>query len=544
MKLRTKIILSMSLVFMLFSIAIAVALAGMQSAKNRFESFLQTDLALLQAATGMYADGLQSGQALRNVVLDPANKQGLANLEKANVDFNENGRKALALSAPDPADRKTVEGVLALREQYTPIQRKILGLAASDQAAAITSVSREETPLWRGIRERLLEFIKAKNAAVENTKTQLAAHSRQMLLAALALMLVAVLLGAAIIFWLVRHIMRQLGGEPGYAVEVAHAISTGDLSREVVVEKGDGTSLLFAMSAMRENLTATIGNIRRSTDTIATASSEIASGNHDLSSRTEEQASSLEETAASMEELTSTVKQNADNARQANQLAVSASSVAVKGGSVVAEVVGTMGAINASSRKIVDIIGVIDGIAFQTNILALNAAVEAARAGEQGRGFAVVAAEVRTLAQRSAAAAKEIKALIGDSVDKVEEGSKQVAEAGRTMDEIVASVKRVTDIMAEITAASQEQTAGIEQVNQAITQMDQVTQQNAALVEEAAAAASSLQEQAGELSQVVSVFRLEGGPARHSAPQRPAAGYQQPPQARHAIAAPLAMAGT
>jgi methyl-accepting chemotaxis protein len=245
-----------------------------------------------------------------------------------------------------------------------------------------------------------------------------------------------------------------------------------------------------------------------------------------------------------MEELTSTVKQNADNARQANQLAVSASSVAVKGGSVVAEVVGTMGAINASSRKIVDIIGVIDGIAFQTNILALNAAVEAARAGEQGRGFAVVAAEVRTLAQRSAAAAKEIKTLIGDSVDKVEEGSKQVAEAGRTMDEIVASVKRVTDIMAEITAASQEQTAGIEQVNQAITQMDQVTQQNAALVEEAAAAASSLQEQAGELSQVVSVFRLEGGPARHSAPQRPAAGYQQPPQARHAIAAPLAMAGT
>ncbi len=546
MKLRNKIILSMSLVFMLFSIAIAVALAGMQSAKNGFESFLQTDLALLQAATGMYADGLQSGQALRNVVLDPANKQGLKNLEKANLDFNENGRKALALSAPDPADRKTVEGVLALREQYAPIQLKILGLAAKDQAAAITSVSQEETPLWRGIRERLLEFIKAKNAAVENTKAQLAAHSRQMLLAALALMGVAVLLGAAIIAWLIRHIMRQLGGEPVYAVEVAHAISTGDLSREVSLAKGDGSSLLFAMSAMRENLTATIGHIRRSTDTITTATSEIAAGNHDLSSRTEEQASSLEETAASMEELTSTVKQNADNARQANQLAVSASSVAVKGGSVVAEVVGTMGAINASSRKIVDIIGVIDGIAFQTNILALNAAVEAARAGEQGRGFAVVAAEVRTLAQRSAAAAKEIKALIGDSVDKVEEGSKQVAEAGRTMDEIVASVKRVTDIMAEITAASQEQTAGIEQVNQAITQMDQVTQQNAALVEEAAAAASSLQEQASELSQVVSVFRLEGGEAHH-APQRPSAvrataAASQPPQARKAIAAPRALA--
>jgi methyl-accepting chemotaxis protein len=298
--------------------------------------------------------------------------------------------------------------------------------------------------------------------------------------------------------------------------------------------------------------------VRSGTDTIATASSQIAAGNHDLSSRTEEQASSLEETAASMEELTSTVKQNADNARQANQLAVSASSVAVKGGSVVAEVVGTMGAINASSRKIVDIIGVIDGIAFQTNILALNAAVEAARAGEQGRGFAVVAAEVRNLAQRSAAAAKEIKTLIDDSVSKVEEGSNQVAEAGKTMDEIVDSVKRVTDIMAEITAASQEQTSGIEQINQAITQMDQVTQQNAALVEEAAAAASSLQEQAANLSQVVSVFKMDRAQeqvAQH--PQRtvarPAATPKQPPQARKAIAAPqrkpvaptgdLAMAG-
>jgi methyl-accepting chemotaxis protein len=283
-----------------------------------------------------------------------------------------------------------------------------------------------------------------------------------------------------------------------------------------------------AQSSSGQDLDAVLGilrlailNVRSSTDTIATASSQIAAGNHDLSSRTEEQASSLEETAASMEELTSTVKQNADNARQANQLAVSASSVAVRGGSVVSQVVDTMGSINASSRKIVDIIGVIDGIAFQTNILALNAAVEAARAGEQGRGFAVVAVEVRNLAQRSAAAAKEIKTLIDDSVSKVGEGSKQVAEAGKTMDEIVDSVKRVTDIMSEITAASQEQTQGIEQINQAITQMDQVTQQNAALVEEAAAAASSLQEQAGGLSQVVSVFRLQSGqPAPAQEPAR------------------------
>jgi methyl-accepting chemotaxis protein len=346
-------------------------------------------------------------------------------------------------------------------------------------------------------------------------------------------------LGIVLAWLLVRSITRPLSR----AVQIAQAVAAGDLTSDIEVNSKDETGqLMQALKDMNDSLFKVVGEVRQGTDTIATASSQIAAGNHDLSSRTEEQASSLEETAASMEELTSTVKQNADNARQANQLAVSASSVAVKGGSVVADVVGTMDAINASSRKIVDIIGVIDGIAFQTNILALNAAVEAARAGEQGRGFAVVAAEVRNLAQRSAAAAKEIKTLIGDSVDKVEEGSKQVAEAGRTMDEIVDSVKRVTDIMAEITAASQEQTAGIEQVNQAITQMDQVTQQNAALVEEAAAAASSLQEQASGLSQVVSVFRL--GQEQQRAPQRPAhavrpaATPRQPPRARPSIAAP------
>ncbi len=309
---------------------------------------------------------------------------------------------------------------------------------------------------------------------------------------------------------LVARLMgRQLGGEPQYAADVVGRIADGDLSLKVEADAAHDGSLLHSIQKMQSQLTSIVMEIKESSETIATASSQIASGNQDLSSRTEQQASSLEQTAASMEELTSTVKQNADNARQANQLAVSASEVAVKGGSVVSQVVDTMGSINASSKKIVDIIGVIDGIAFQTNILALNAAVEAARAGEQGRGFAVVASEVRSLAQRSAAAAKEIKTLIGDSVEKVEEGSKQVEEAGRTMEEIVGSVKRVTDIMGEITAASQEQTSGIEQINQAITQMDQVTQQNAALVEEASAAAQSLQEQAGNLVKSVSIFKLD-----------------------------------
>ncbi|MDP9902336.1 methyl-accepting chemotaxis protein [Variovorax ginsengisoli] len=325
-------------------------------------------------------------------------------------------------------------------------------------------------------------------------------------LGALALAAVLMTIG-----WLIcRGILRQLGGEPLQAVGITRQIAEGDLTVAIDLRKGDASSLLHSIRTLRDSLAKVVGEVRGGTETIATASNQIAAGNQDLSSRTEQQASSLEETAASMEELTSTVKQNAENARQANQLAVSASDVAVRGGGVVNQVVHTMGAINTSSRKIVDIIGVIDGIAFQTNILALNAAVEAARAGEQGRGFAVVAAEVRNLAQRSAAAAKEIKGLIDDSVSKVTEGSQQVADAGRTMEEIVGSVKRVTDIMGEITAASQEQTTGIEQINQAIAQMDQVTQQNAALVEEAAAAAGALREQAASLVSTVSVFTVRG----------------------------------
>ncbi len=304
-------------------------------------------------------------------------------------------------------------------------------------------------------------------------------------------------------------LIRAIVGTLNEAVTVANAVASGDLTSKIVVDSTNETGqLMQALKIMNDNLVDLVSKVRTGTDSIATASSEIASGNSDLSQRTEEQASSLEQTASSMEELTSTVKQNADNARQANQLAAGASEVAVKGGAVVGQVVQTMSSINESSKKIVDIISVIDGIAFQTNILALNAAVEAARAGEQGRGFAVVATEVRTLAQRSAAAAKEIKELINDSVSKVEVGSQLVDEAGATMDEIVNAVKRVTDIMSEISAASQEQSSGIEQVNQAVTQMDEVTQQNAALVEQAAAAAESMQEQARALTHAVTIFKL------------------------------------
>ncbi|WP_343585031.1 methyl-accepting chemotaxis protein [Herbaspirillum sp.] len=357
----------------------------------------------------------------------------------------------------------------------------------------------------------------------------------------IALFAVVSLALVALVVFINRGIMRTIGGDPSQAADVANRIAQGDLTPNIDIRPGDTGSLLFSVRSMRDSLLSTISNIKTSADTIATASSEIASGNLDLSGRTEQQAGSLEETASAMEELTSTVKQNADNARQANQLAESASEVAIQGGSVVGQVVQTMEGITQSSHKIADIIGVIDGIAFQTNILALNAAVEAARAGEQGRGFAVVASEVRSLAQRSAAAAKEIKTLIDDSVAKVDTGSKLVEQAGATMTEVVASVKRVADIVGEISSASQEQSAGIAEVGSAISQMDESTQQNAALVEQAAAAAQSLQDQASTLAGLVSRFRVDAAQA-HGIPAAAAASAPRPRMSAPAAKKPVAAA--
>jgi len=484
----------------------------------------------------------------------------------------------------EPADRaKQIEKIAASRKQVETIVQQMDGMLQDPKARAVLDKQREASARYMKGTEQLLGMIaggdtqganaflmkelrptlvalKEATAAQIQVQKDLAAekaHEAQAtyentrnLMIVLGLVILA---GAALLArWITVSITRPVR----HALDVANAVAAGDLTSKVDA-KGDCevAQLLKALKAMNEQLVATVGTVRSSTDAIATASSEVAAGNLDLSARTEQQAGSLEETASSMEELTSTVKQNADNARQANTLADTASGVAARGGQVIQEVVQTMEQIHAASGKIVDIISVIDGIAFQTNILALNAAVEAARAGEQGRGFAVVAGEVRSLAQRSAAAAKEIKGLIGDSSDRVEAGSRLVKDAGATMEEIVTSVRHVADILNEISSASQEQSAGIQQVNEAVTQMDGVTQQNAALVEEAAAASQSLQEQAARLTEAVAVFRLDahahaGGvtvqraPIAASAPAAPRLAAAKPAAAKRApapaVAAPAA----
>ena len=421
-------------------------------------------------------------------------------------------------AAMDAAEKELAERVAASREAFVAqgLRPAITALRAGDTVRAASLMRGAMNALANRVESDITGLIDYQAEAARREYETNQATFVRVRNVCIAGMLFSVLLGTAICIWLLRAIALPLRE----AVNIARSVAAGDLTRRIEARRGDETGqLLQALADMNRSLTRIVSEVRGGTETIATASSQIASGNMDLSARTETQASSLEETAASMEELTSTVRQNADSAVEANQLALSASEVALKGGAVVSQVVETMGSINDSAKKIVDIIGVIDSIAFQTNILALNAAVEAARAGEQGKGFAVVAGEVRHLAQRSAAAARQIKELIDDSVEKVEVGARLVDQAGATMNDIVDSVRRVTDIMGEISIASKEQTDGIQQVNQAISQMDAVTQQNAALVEEAAAAAGSLREQATHLSDVVSVFKLRdaGSPPRHPA---------------------------
>jgi len=419
-----------------------------------------------------------------------------------------------------PKGREMLATIADKRKAYVAARDKLFGAqdsGSADPAALKRMLDSEVTPAMNAYEDGLLALSKRQGDMADEAREAVSQAYASGVKVLVAFTAVALALGGMLAWMLTRSITRPLRE----AVAVANAVAQGDLSSRIEVQSSDETgALMAALKSMNDNLNALVTRVRSGADSIATAAGEVAAGNQDLSSRTEQQAGSLEESASSMEELTSTVKQNADNAQQGNRMAASASSIASRGGEVVSQVVETMGAINASAHKIVDIITVIDGIAFQTNILALNAAVEAARAGEQGRGFAVVAGEVRILAQRSAAAAKEIKTLIDDSVEKVGTGSRLVDEAGATMQEVVASVRQVTAIMTEISAASREQSAGIAQVNDAITQMDQVTQQNAALVEQAAAATESMQEQACSLAEAVSVFRLAQGSAPAAAPVR------------------------
>ncbi|MBA5635698.1 HAMP domain-containing protein [Duganella sp. LX20W] len=502
------------------------------SNKAKLTKGLQLSTAKSLQAAIMKSSMLETGIAMRNIGLQ--SDVSLMQKEEAKVKDQRKvyetaiGQlKSLGLT---DAEKKILGDIATLDADTDAAFKEAIGqvLAFNSEGAAKVIASRID-PLNQQTLALLNKVVDIQQAAAKEVMDSSVSADTQLMFMLFGLGAVAVALGVTCALIITRSITVPLSG----AVAVAQKVAAGELTSQVTVEGKDETSaLLQALKDMNESLVKTVGEVRAGTETITVASQEIASGNADLSSRTEAQASSLEETASSMEELTSTVKQNADNARQANQLAVSASSVAEKGGTVVSQVVDTMGSIKESSRKIFDIIGVIDGIAFQTNILALNAAVEAARAGEQGRGFAVVASEVRNLAQRSAGAAKEIKELIGDSVNKVDAGSKLVDEAGQTMDLIVTSIKQVADIMGEITAATQEQSNGIEEVNQAITQMDEMTQQNAALVEQAAAAAESMQEQAHNLAEAVSIFKL----SHEDQARRPAVAVRAPAPAMAAPA--------
>ncbi len=517
LKVGTRLALGFALVLVLLIVVTAVGIMRMAQIQDRLDKVVSVS----NVSTGLVIDMRNNVSdrvaSLRVLTLmtDPADMEPeMVKFKEQTKKYDEAQKKLSTLFAAHASDKEKalLAQIKEFEGQAMPAIQKASELYLANNAMDATRVMiREVRPVQKKWMEALDQLAIQEEKQNAQSKTDAESEFQNARNFMIVMLLTAVAMGVAAAWVIARSLRKQLGGEPAYTAAIAGSIAHGDLSISIETEESDRGSLLVEMKEMRNSLVGIVEQVRRGTETIGTASREIAAGNIDLSSRTELQASSLEKTASAMEELTSTVKQNADNARQANALAATASDVARKGGEVVSQVVGTMGEINSSASKISDIIGVIDGIAFQTNILALNAAVEAARAGEQGRGFAVVASEVRNLAQRSAAAAKEIKTLIGDSVEKVERGSKLVGQAGVTMDEVVTSVKRVTDIMSEIANASAEQSAGIEQVNMSIIEMDSMTQQNAALVEEAAAAAQSLQDQASELARVVSIFKLSEG---------------------------------
>ena len=527
MKVSTRLKLGFGTIIVI-GMAIAVIGALKMRALAADLDFISKDrMVKVALATEIKDNANTIGSLVRNIVIsdDKAirddEKKKITALRTANGAIFARFEKSLIL----PKAIEILKIIKDNRDAYYTTFDQIIALAEKDDKAQASQLLLGELRNRQDIIFQAYDDLRALQRELADTLALDAKESANTAVTVLAGMALLMLLVGSGVSWVItRNLSRSLGAEPDELSNAVSRVAEGELSVHLQLRSGDTSSLLVAVDRMQTSLTRVVHTVRQGSESVATASAEIAQGNMDLSARTEQQASALEQTAASMEELSATVKQNADNARHANQLAMSASTVAIQGGEVVGQVVETMKGINDASRKISDIIQVIDGIAFQTNILALNAAVEAARAGEQGRGFAVVASEVRSLAGRSADAAKEIKSLISASVERVEQGSALVDQAGTTMTEVVSSIRRVTDIMGEISAASNEQSLGVTQVGEAVTQMDQATQQNAALVEEMAAAASSLNTQAQDLVGAVAVFKLVPGEASFSAASVPRLG--------------------
>jgi methyl-accepting chemotaxis protein len=506
MKFSTRLYLCLAIPALVFAIGLGNSIWGLVRTQHQFDDYIRTEQSIRAGLSEMLAQGLQMGQALRNMILDPANPKAKENLTAALAAYDK-AYSATAATAKGTPFETQLSALPALRAAQAEGQNKVIAALAVDGASAIKTLNAEETPAWRKLKAELLKQLDAAGKQSEQTHQEVMANAKNTVQIALVLGGLAILVAVALAIVVQRALQSELGGEPAKAREAMALVAQGNLSSNLAVRPGD-PSLMGAMGQMQASLRALVGEIRSAVDSVTTASEEIAAGNQDLANRTEQTASSLHGTASSIDDLISTVKLTFESASRAQQMATSAAEVAARGGSVVAEVVTTMEGINASSKKIADIIGVIDGIAFQTNILALNAAVEAARAGEQGRGFAVVASEVRSLAGRSSEAAKEIRSLIADSVGKVEAGSRLVGDAGQTMTEIVSSVQNVASIVEEIKVATDHESSGISQINQSISQLDQMTQQNSALVEQSAAAAESLRDQAARLLQVCNRFNL------------------------------------
>ncbi|WP_201492864.1 methyl-accepting chemotaxis protein [Rubrivivax sp. A210] len=546
LKVRTRLGIAFGTLLLLTSFMAGLAVYKLADIESNLEDVVNDNNVKLQHSHDMSESVHIVARVMRTMALmhEKSEKDAeLAKIKQARADYDKAWTALVAMPAVD-AMRAGQARIAKTLEATRAINARFIEAAMADKTDEAVALLKESIPLNTSLQDELHNYVKAEEAdtaaVFKEAQADYASGRNLVLGSALFAFIAAAGLGMAV----TRSITRQLGGEPGEAAELARRVAEGDLGSRFRLAAGDTSSMMAQLQRMQDSLARVVGDVRMNAENVATASAQIAQGNSDLSSRTEQQAAALEQTAATMDELGSTVRSNADSARQANQLAQGASTVAVKGGAVVGEAVETMKGINESSRKIADIIGVIDGIAFQTNILALNAAVEAARAGEEGRGFAVVAGEVRSLAQRSAEAARQIKSLIAASVESVERGSAQVNQAGATMSEVVDAIRRVTDIVGEITSASVEQSSGVAQVGEAVSQMDKATQQNAALVEESAAAAESLRQQAQQLVQTVSVFKIEGAaasarPAMTVAVSRPA---QRPSTARPARTTPAAIA--